>query len=316
MKNKINKDIVFLCAQPDIDYYVWQMQVLLNNFKKLGVEKNAIILFGYNPDDGINPNTLALKKKTKAKILHLPDTRTNFEKKYIPSIQPNIIKELYKSHYSLIENKHIFFHDSDILIRELPDFNQLIKTQNVSLSDTVPYIGAKYIKEKGDELLVRMCSIVGIDPMIVINYQNTSGGAQHFIPSNVRLSYQFWNKVEIDSVNLYDLMTSTSDIYCPSFPIQSWTAGMWSLLWNLWLFGYVTQISDELSFSWATDPISNWDKHKIFHNAGVVSTNNQLFFKGNYFNTSPFGADFSLISKDFCSIKYVEEIIETAKLIK
>ena len=49
----INKKMTFVCAQPDVAYFHWQVEVLIHNFMKNGVNPNWIeILFAY--DDTIS----------------------------------------------------------------------------------------------------------------------------------------------------------------------------------------------------------------------------------------------------------------------
>ena len=83
---------------------------------------------------------------------------------------------------------------------------------------------------------------------------------------------------------------------------------MWSQIWNMPLFGYKPVVSKEFEFAWATDPIENWEKCKIYHNAGVTEDREDLFFKGKYVHETPFNDDLSFVNKDFCSYKYVEAI--------
>lgn len=306
----------FLSVQPDIKYYIWQLQVQMHNFKKFGIEDKCIILLGYDPKVGVSAEALDFKEKTSARVIFLEDTRNLSEKLYIPSIRPHLIKKLYRQYGDLLVNKSILYHDSDILFTELPEVKDKVNDRKIYVSDTISYIGADYIKQKGEGLLDEMCKVVGINRSIVEKNQNSSGGAQYLFTSNFNLSYDFWDKVERDCNDLYKLMLVTSDKYNPQHPIQAWTADMWAVLWNLWLVGLDTEITDELSFSWATDPISNLDNHNIFHNAGVTGENKELFFKGDYINNPPFDADLSHVSDKFCSIFYVREIIETAKYLK
>lgn len=307
----------FLSAQPDSDYYIWQLQVQMHNFKKFGIENKSIILLGYNPKIGINPNAIIFKENTEARVIFMEDNRDLSQKLYLPSIRPHLIKQLYKTWPDLLKNKSLLYHDSDILFSEIPDFKDLVNQRKIFVSDTKSYIGASYILEKGDGLLKEMCDIVGINPNIVIKNDNTSGGAQYLFTSNFNLSYDFWNKVENDSNNLYKLMLVTSTKYCPEAPIQSWTADMWALLWNMWLMGLDTEIIDELSFCWATSPIDQLDTNNIYHNAGVEAKDRQtLFYKGDYINKTPFNIDLSYVSNAFCSSFYVKEIIETVNSLK
>jgi len=304
----------FISIQPDSEYFIWQLQVQMNNFRKFDIEKDAIILFAFDAERGVNPKAVRFSTRTKATTFFFSDKRNEDHSKYIASIKPHILKQFFFKH-SEKYNDDFFIHDSDILFRELPDFTKLVKKKKILLSDTVSYIGADYIKSKGEGLLEEMCGVVGIDPNIVIANEKKSGGAQYLIPKNIPMTYEFWNKVELDSVNLFNLMVNTSNKYNPLHPIQSWTAEMWAILWNFWLEGYDTPISKDLAFSWPTLSINEWPDYKIFHNAGVTPDRKELFFKGDFTSSSPFSSSFDNVSDKFCTIKYVEEIIETGKLL-
>ncbi len=306
----------FLSIQPDIDYYIWQLDVQMNNFRKYGIEDKAIIILGYTSDFGINDNAKEFADRTSATVLFVEDTRNMSERLYIPSIQPHLMKKICVQNSQLFDHKQIFFHDADMLFTMLPNLSDLEDNSKVYLSDTTSYIGAKYIKSKSSKLFKEMCDIVGISTVLVESNEEQSGGAQYFFPSIFMLSSDFWDKVEKDSNALFKHMIATSSLYNPEFPIQSWTAGMWALLWNIWLIGIETEISKELDFSWATSPIEEIQTKNIFHNAGVVSGNDGLFFKGDYFNKSPFGVDFSNVNPNKCSYYYAKEIMETAKMLK
>jgi hypothetical protein len=97
--------------------------------------------------------------------------------------------------------------------------------------------------------------------------------------------------------------------------IQFWTAEMWSLLWNLWMYGFDTKITNEMSFSWATDNIKKYEQHPILHMAGVTDNlKTTKFYKGDYINTDPIlkmrenPNHFDYIDKDSSTIKYIENM--------
>jgi predicted 3-demethylubiquinone-9 3-methyltransferase (glyoxalase superfamily) len=294
-----------LSAQPDCDYYIWQLEVQCNNFKKYDLEKNMLILIGYDKEKGININAKNFALKTNAKVFFIADTR--IDKTYIPSIRPHIIKKFYKQNNI---KESIFYHDSDIIFLSKPNFDQMLNKSNmVLLSDTISYIGGNYVKSKSEKLLDEMCDIVGIDIEVVLANEINSGGAQYLF--NTVLDFEFWNKVEIDSTELYKLMQNTSHIYTPEHPIQSWCADMWGVLWNIWLRGIETKICDELTFCFATDKIKDKENVPIFHNAGVTFDMKNFFFKGNYIDKSPYDVDHSYVDKKYCSYLYVQEILET-----
>ena len=45
-----------------------------------------------------------------------------------------------------VVGKLFFYHDSDILFRKFPDFSKMIQDDQNYLSDTIGYIGSRYIK--------------------------------------------------------------------------------------------------------------------------------------------------------------------------
>ena len=91
--------------------------------------------------------------------------------------------------------------------------------------------------------------------------------------------------------------------------VQKWTAEMWAQLYNFVKFGWDVRISDELSFCRPTDPIEDYQKVKILHNAGVTAAlSTSLFYKGGHIQASPFGKDFSWVDKQKASWHYTEAI--------
>ena len=90
--------------------------------------------------------------------------------------------------------------------------------------------------------------------------------------------------------------------------VQRWTSEMYAQVWNLDYFGIEPVIDKQLEFTWATDSIETWDKNRLYHNAGATKDNKDLFFKGDYIWKEPYGEDFSYVSPDKASIKYVEAI--------
>jgi hypothetical protein len=142
---------------------------------------------------------------------------------------------------------------------------------------------------------------------------NNSGGAQYMVKNT---NYEFWNKVELDSVRLYKYFCDEEPNYVKKhdndYPIQKWTAGMWSFLWNAWYFGHETIVDERLDFGWVTNPYSDVEKYSILHNAGVVDNSKGLFYKGDYISKLPYGVDLE-IDESKASSFYWEEIKKTAE---
>jgi hypothetical protein len=315
----MENNLIFVTAQPDVPYFHWQVRVYVHNFIELGIDpKNIHVIFAMvmgntqPSEESLNLKNLGIN------VHHYLDNRD--KKHYIPSIKPFLISKWLKEFPNY--GKLFFLHDADIIFREIPIFDSLIKDNTIYLSDTIGYIGYNYIidccnryekthkNSEKEQLLNEMCSIVGIDKEIVKINQNNSGGGQYLFKET---DCDFWDKIYRDSTLLYDKMID----YHKRFPIspgeiQFWTAEMWALLWNLWLYKYETKISNELDFSWATDGIEMYSKKKILHMAGVTENlKNKKFYKGDYININPI----ERIKENFNYFDYIDNNSITIKYI-
>ena len=299
----------FICAQPAIDYYTWQVEVMINNFIENGVNPDDIEILG-SYTNGISEKWSRLVNKYKdVRFFFYKDKR--FKQKYIPSIRPHILHQHWL-HRPELEKETIFYHDSDIIFSKPVDFSSMLEDNTCYVSDTVSYIGAKYIKSKGEHYLDLMTDIVGVDKQKVINEELNSGGAQYILKN---IPTKFWEKMYYDCENLWRMVNSQIKKDPPHHAIQIWCADMWALLWNLWLHNKDVKVSKDLSFSWATSRIEEWDKHPIYHNAGVtVDRKTEAFFKGEYINKLPYDISIEGYSDKLCAYKYAEEIIKTKEV--
>lgn len=299
----------YISVQPDITYFHWQVEVYVNNFIDIGINPRDInVIFMTN----INPSIKALelqKKYSEVNFYFYNDDRS--DKRYIPSIKPwGMFKHFTKN--PTFENEKIFYHDSDIVFRDKIDEN-FFTDNKWYLSDTISYIGYNYCASKGIEQLEKMADIVGISVETIKENQRSSGGAQYIMN---KVPTKYWEKVYNDSNSLYWLMDNESKNFNKEndFPIQKWCAEMWATLWNIWYFNYVTEVHEELKFSFATSPISEWYDRKIMHNAGVTDNSKTfLFYKGDFINKEPYNVNFDYVDKNKCSFKYVENILKIKK---
>jgi hypothetical protein len=302
----------WISAQPATIYYAWQVEVYINNFVENGVSPADIhVLFLV---DGEIPNEIKVLQRNYPFIAFHFYIDNRLDKSYIPSIYFNAVKQHFKSHPEL-ENEIIMFHDSDtILLKPFEQSWELLGNKTWYFSDTNSYINYDYIMHKGEDVYQRMLDIVGIDGIIPKICNSNSGGAQHLIKNS---TYSFWNKVEKDSIQLYKMFCDTEHLYQKKhendYPIQKWTAGMWSLLWNSWYFGNEVKVTDKLNFCWATDKIEDSEGKQFLHNAGVTEDRQDLFFKGNYTNTLPYNRNLR-ISDVYCSDEYYKCIQRVEKI--
>ena len=316
------ENMLFVSAQPDVTYFIWQIKLYVHNFIEKGINPNQIhVVLGL-----VQGNTKPSKQSEELKELginvhYFVDERV--KKHYIPSIKPYLISKWIQSNPE--HGKLFFLHDADIIFRDLPNFEELLNDNTCYLSDTIGYIGYDYIMdccgryeqkhpntEKG-QLISEMSEVIGVDVDIIKDNQKNSGGGQYLIKNS---NCELWDKIYKDSIKLYDQMLN----YQKRFPInpgqiQFWTAEMWALLWNLWMYGFETKITDEMSFSWATDDIKKYEQHPILHMAGVTDNlKTTKFYKGDYINIDPIlkmrenPNHFDYINKDSSTIKYMENM--------
>jgi hypothetical protein len=281
-------NLIFVSAQPDQIYFHWQVELYMYQFAKHGIQDQCYAIFGYR--DRPSPYAQELAKKYKG-IRFYKDTRNfNAPNHYIPSIRPHILKQFFAENPTL--GKNVFYHDSDIFLVKLPSFHLLLGDDIAYLSDTVSYIGYKYIAECAgryrskypdlpvDDVFAKMCDIVKIDPDLVKKNEVNSGGAQYLLKN---IDGPFWEEVERTTNALYSMLCDYEKKYPIGHHIQKWTADMWGVLWNYWKRGGKSRVHKALEFSWGTSNVTEYHTKPIFHLAGVTdTTRSDKFYKGAY----------------------------------
>jgi hypothetical protein len=307
------KNLRYISVQPAISYYTWQVEVMIQNFLKHGINPNLIDVICATRGPIPEAWSKLAEHYNTVRFFFYSDDRQHIP--YISSVRPHVLKKHFAAHPELKDDV-IFYHDCDIVMTKAPDWSKFIDDDIWYMSDTRSYISASYIQSKKFGVYEEMCKIIGIDESVPVANELNSGGAQ-YIMKNVDAA--FWDKVERDSNSLYEFFVEhlkehpQSDEY---HPIQKWTADMWAVLWGAWAAGHKTLVVPEMRFAWATEGPDRWQECTIFHNAGVVveyAIKDRLFFKGDYQNTLPYNIKLEDFNQGFNTYKYVQEIVETAK---
>ena len=316
------KELLFVSAQPDVLYFHWQTELYVNNFISKGINpKNIHVIFGLPEGKEELSERAFLLKSTGVNVHHFKDDR--ILKHYIPSIKPYLIKKWLEKNPE--HGKLFFLHDSDIVFRELPNFDDLVDDEDNYVSDTKGYIGLNYIKSCEQKyrnkypqlnetpIIDLMSEIVGINKFILEQNDQHVGGAQYLLKNQ---EVDIWNKIYHDSNKLYfKLLEFQKNHPLDDGHLQVWTAEMWSLLWNQWLYGYRTKVSESLSFSWASDNVEKYEQKNILHMAGVTEDmKDRKFYKGEFIEEDPIEKlrtnenYFDYIDDQSITIKYVDII--------
>lgn len=313
--------MLFISAQPDQYYFLWQLELQIFNFEKLGINlKDVHILIGFDETEQLSRDFEIFKKKYKGVgIYTYSDTRTS--RHYLPSLRPHLLGKHFEKFPHLC-GEILFYHDSDIVFSNLPDFALLSATETWYTSDTRSYLNSTYIlKTAGEKVFHQMCELVGIDHQTVAANDEHAGGAQYVIKN---VSAAFWRKMEKDCENVYQLLKTVekqindNDLFEEKPFIQKWCTDMWVLWWNALLERRIFEIHTELRFCWVDSAITEWEATNILHYTGDPVPNGLFFRKGDYMLFSPFHQPFDHISNDSCSYPLVNLIKEFSrkKLVK
>ncbi|QEL03486.1 hypothetical protein FKG96_22515 [Olivibacter sp. LS-1] len=323
-----NDTIIYLSAQPDEFYFIWQLEIQLLNFSDMGIHPSAIhVLIGYEQKKGLSDEFSAFinENRDKARFFIYPDTRKR--RSYPSSIRPNLIRQHYLRIKDL-ESAIIFYHDSDVIFRTLPDFEQLRRGDTWYVSDTHTYLSVEYIKKYGgDRLLSEMCQVMDIPVSTILKNNKNTGGAQYLL-KNVKAD--FWYTIEEDTENLYYHLSDFNNEKAEEeylltglrrsefHGLQAWYADMWAILWRAWSLDITVKTHDELKFCWADDPNVLYESTKILHYSGSAQRGNgKNFSKTDYANFSPWhDSKLNFSSKEIAShavIKYVHRVRDTQK---
>lgn len=303
--------MIYISAQPAENYFAWQLAVQLENFKEVGIDlNNCHVLLARQGE--IPDSIYELIGRYAQQGVQFFTYTDRLKRIYAPSVRFWLLDQHF-NRFPELHDHPLFYHDSDIIFRELPDLSAL--TDKWYCADASSYLDVTYVTSKGKGLLENMCSIIGIDP-IKVKYKNRHAGGVQYVINKVQQG--FWKKCEIDSGKLYAFLHKSEPLYRYLYalttgnkdyhPIQAWCSDMWVIWLNTIVSGIDFEIHDLLRFTWATDPIEKWETAYIFHNAGVSDKTPYLFNKGHYKDTPPKEIT---TSSDHCSWYYVELIKQT-----
>lgn len=274
--------MIFISGQPIAPYFIWQLDILLQNLHSLNAEKDNIhVLFSYRTEEERSMiEAFGEKNRQFARTFGYSDTRER--NAYPPSERAHIFSKHFAA-YPELEEETLFLHDSDLLFRELPDLGALAEGNVWYTADTRSYTGYEYLSGILTTVELReLTGIVGVTEELIKRNDLNAGGAQWIIK---KVTASFWSKVEKDCETMYEylLLVNSRRKYLNASQklaaIQSWCADMWCILWNGWWEGRNISISDELDFCWPTDHIEEWQRKKILHYSGNVDENDKRHFR-------------------------------------
>jgi len=305
------RNLRFVCAQPAILYYAWQVEVMLNNFRDMGVNLNNVDIVCKIENNQVPPEWRRLANGYAARFFFYNDTRQTTH--YISSVRPNILKQHWASRLEIWSDA-IFYHDCDIMFTQPPSewiTEEMLSDDRWYGSDTRWYISYNYIKSKGDDVLNAMCDIMEMHPKTIEDNELNCIGAQYLLKN---IDYNYWARVESDCERLFKDITELNNRKKAADPshheLQIWCSDMWAVLWGGWRRGVETVCHRNFNFSWATSGITEYNDCYIFHNAGITGNQHRQFYKADYMNKLPYNLNLD-IAENTATRMYYDQVQRT-----
>jgi len=310
----------YIFSQTNVTKFKWQLEVAITNLTSLGVSPKDIFIILLDVPDG-DPTTKPTLEKYGVNVYQYPQNAVLFYKYwYIPYVKPYGLYLFFNEHPEAIPYTYMY-QDSDVIYRELVDESKLnVDATHWTGSETGSYTGLAYIESKGDSLVKLMADKVGVTEDVIRGLGEHVPGAQvvfnspnpDWFKASAELCgelYSYLGSIEPEFKKMY-----AEQGHPDTYPIQRWTAQMWTDIWIPANAGIHMSTSPELDFCFATDTMETMNKRKIYHDAGVSADDKDMFFKGKYdHGLEPFGQDFSYVNKNKASYLYVQAIEKVHK---
>jgi hypothetical protein len=123
----------YICAQPAVKYFAWQIEVLIYSLTSNGVNQKDIHIVNGMKDLQIDSYFSVVQQKYPNVVFEFyKDDRDYWM--YQPSIKPHLMHKHYIK-YPELQNETIFFVDSDIALIRPIDFNPMLNDDVWYLKD-------------------------------------------------------------------------------------------------------------------------------------------------------------------------------------
>lgn len=305
----------YIMCQTNVTKFRWQLEVAVTNLLSLGVPKEDIFVVLVDVPDGDISTGPMLRQRYGVTVDEFGMAYSYWNSQYIPYVKPYGLWAFFNKHPEEIPYTYMY-QDSDVVYRELPDESKLkVDATHWTGSDTGSYTGLSYIESKGKDLVDKMAKAAGVNPETIRELGDNIPGAQivfnspdpeWFKQSYIKCQelYTWLDSVESEYTARYSLEGNPDE-----YPIQKWTAQMWTDVWVPADNGIIWTTSPELDFCFATDDMKTMNERKIYHDAGISQGDKTHFFKGQYdHGKEPFGEDFSFVDPSTASYFYVQAI--------
>lgn len=315
-----------ITAQPDSIQYCWQTRVQIVNFQQFGYDKLLRVLVLFKKDTVIGKHWETLRSDFEnVQFFFYEDTGDIYSRfikptGYEPLVRPHLLSR-HLTQFPEVATSPIFYIDSDVLFIRPIEFEKLLSTNTVKLSDTISYIGAEYFDSKMNQVLPnkleeykRLDVLDTISNMFGVTRKSSqdnskgAGGAQYLFPEGT--TSQFWEDVFSGSMQVHGYLKGINKRYFKNENegFQSYTADMWAVLYCLWQRNITTECPKQLDFAWSTDTIERLGSTSLYHDAGMNCSCHNGFMKSAFRSIEPGFVKAKDFNQKLCTSWYVTQI--------
>lgn len=292
-----------LCVAPDLIGYTWQVDMLCASLIRHGFSGENITVLTYQKDLQKSSPMSKVRDKYGLNLHYYTDDRDRFL--YDSSIRPYLIHKYLLEDPSR-ENESYFYIDSDIILTQDIDFEDMAKDGNSWYgSDVSSYASLGVLSRNGghDHHLLKVCNMDKKDDRISQLYTSMPGCQ--------------WVLNNPTSAIMYDVYEKCEDLYSHIVSLfhkgevqrtDSWLTDMFVLPVVATKHGKECLVSNDLSFTLADSKIEQFYHLPIYHNSGVSigSARKQgIFSKSMWGKRKPFSF-LHICDPQYASYGYVE----------
>jgi len=253
------KKITVVSVIEDREYFLWQQEVqslfMKENYPYINFE--VVVLHESEiPSDW----SKHLSSISNVSYYRLTKNITESFKGYKAARKPYGLY-LRTSDTSKPKLENILAIDSDVLFNKDLNYSKLVENRDWHFSNCESYLGYNYLrKHLSEDQILEIANIVGIDVKII--KENTSAGGAQYLYKNAKPEY--FMKSATDSIKVHEKL---KEYQADGSKIQIHCSEMWTQLWNALMIENV-KVTDDMSFTWAPDKISESHNFYFTHFAG------------------------------------------------
>ena len=135
--------MIYICAQPAIKYYAWQIDVFIHSLLKNNIQPENIHIASALVEELDDSFKKLIEKYPGVIFEFYQDDRAY--KNYAPSIKPHLLKKHFQKHQWL-QQKTIFLMDADSVLIKPIDFTGMLTDDIWHFSDCNGYLNYGYIQ--------------------------------------------------------------------------------------------------------------------------------------------------------------------------